>query len=121
MKESLNDQKIAKAINTSIRSTTRKLNDVANLIRRQTVSSALNQLQFCRKKVAVDVKKCLLSAIANAENNYNLDVDRLYVERVYVGKAFVLKRFMPRARGRASRILKEFSNLTIIVKESGDN
>jgi len=101
----------------SIRTSPRKLNLVAALIRNMSVAEALAQLTFCSKKVAVDVKKCLQAAIANAENNFNMNVDNLYVQEATVGKAFVMKRFRARARGRGMRILKPFSNLLIKVVE----
>jgi large subunit ribosomal protein L22 len=90
---------------------------VAALIRGKKVAMALADLQFSRKRIAGDVKKCLESAIANAENNHDLDVDDLVVAEAHVGKSMVMKRFMPRARGRAGRIEKPFSHLTIIVRQ----
>ena len=90
---------------------------VADLIRGKKVESALADLGFSRKRIAREVKKCLESAIANAENNHNLDVDDLIVAQAFVGKALVLKRFHARARGRGARILKPFANLTIVVRE----
>ncbi len=90
---------------------------VAGLIRGKKVSSALADLEFSRKRIARDVRKCLESAIANAENNHDLDVDDLVVAEAYVGKALVMKRFHARGRGRAGGILKPFSNLTIVVRE----
>ena len=107
----------AKAIARMLRVSPQKLNLVAQLIRGRKASAALADLQFSRKRIAVDVKKCLESAIANAENNHDLDVDDLVVREAYVGRAMVMKRFSPRARGRAGRIEKPFSNLTIIVRE----
>lgn len=106
----------AKAAN--IRISPRKLGLVATLIKGMKASEALVQLQFSRKRIAADVKKLLESAIANAENNHNLDIDRLVVSEVKVGKAMVMKRFHARARGRGARILKPFSNMEIIVRES---
>jgi len=94
-----------------------KLNLVAQLIRGKKVATALADLEFSRKRIARDVRKCLESAIANAENNHDLDVDDLIVIEAHVGKALVMKRQVPRARGRAARILKPFSNLTIVVRE----
>ncbi|AWB21891.1 50S ribosomal protein L22 [Methylobacterium currus] len=107
----------AKAVARMLRVSPQKLNLVAQLIRGKKVSTALADLQFSRKRIAVDVKKCLESAIANAENNHDLDVDDLVVKEAYVGKALVLKRFHARARGRGARILKPFANLTIVVRE----
>jgi large subunit ribosomal protein L22 len=107
----------AKAIARMLRISPQKLNLVAGLIRGKKVGSALADLQFSRKRIAVDVKKCLESAIANAENNHDLDVDDLVVAEAYVGKAIVMKRFHARGRGRAGGILKPFSNLTIVVRQ----
>ena len=94
-----------------------KLNLVAGLIRGKKVDRALNDLSFSKKRIAADVKKCLQSAIANAENNHNLDVDGLIVSEAYVGKNLTLKRGRPRARGRFGRIIKPFSELTIKVRQ----
>ena len=107
----------AKAVCRMIRVSPQKLNLVAQMIRGKKVDAALADLQFSHKRIAVDVKKTLESAIANAENNHDLDVDDLVVAEAHVGKALVLKRFSPRARGRAGRIEKPFANLTIIVRE----
>jgi large subunit ribosomal protein L22 len=107
----------AKAVARMLRVSPQKLNLLAQLIRGKKVSSALADLEFSRKRVAQDVRKCLESAIANAENNHDLDVDDLVVSQAFVGKALVLKRFHARARGRGARILKPFSNLTIVVRE----
>ena len=107
----------AKAVARMIRISPQKLNLLAQLIRGKKVDTALADLQFSRKRIAIEVKKTLESAIANAENNHDLDVDDLIVSEAYVGKALVMKRFSPRARGRAGRIEKPFSNLTIIVRE----
>src|SRR5688500_13372896 len=107
----------AKAVARMLRVSPQKLNLVAGLIRGKKVSTALADLEFSRKRIARDVRKCLESAIANAENNHNLDVDDLVVSQAFVGKALVLKRFHARARGRGARILKPFSNLTIVVRE----
>ena len=107
---------IAKA--KSIRTSGQKLNLVAQSIRGQKINQAIDQLAFSRKRIAKQVLKVLNSAIANAENNFGLDIDRLIVDEAYVGKSIVMKRMRPRARGRAARILKPFSKLTIIVKEA---
>lgn len=107
----------AKAVAKMIRISPQKLNLVAALIRGKKVSSALADLQFSRKRIAVDVKKCLESAIANAENNHDLEVDDLIVAEAHVGKALVMKRFHPRGRGRSGGILKPFSHLTIVVRQ----
>lgn len=109
----------AEASIRSLRSSTQKLNLVADLIRRRPVDQAMDQLTLSKRRVAGEVKKVLKAAVANAENNHGLDVDSLYVSAVEVGKSFVLKRFMPRAKGRGVRILKQFSRLTIVVSDVG--
>ena len=101
----------------SIRTSGQKLNLVAQAIRGQKIKQAIDQLTFSRKRIARQVLKVLNSAIANAENNFGLDIDKLIVDEAFVGKSIVMKRMRPRARGRAARILKPFSKLTIIVKE----
>ena len=107
----------AKAVARLLRVSPQKLNLVAQLIRGKKVATALADLEFSRKRVARDVRKCLESAIANAENNHDLDVDDLVVSEAFVGKALVMKRSTPRGRGRVGRILKPFANLTIVVRE----
>jgi large subunit ribosomal protein L22 len=107
----------AKAVARMLRVSPQKLNLVAQLIRGKPVSTALADLEFSRKRISREVRKCLESAIANAENNHDLEVDDLVVSEAFVGKALVLKRFHARARGRGARILKPFSNLTIVVRE----
>lgn len=107
----------AKAIARMLRISPRKLNMVAATIRGKSVASALADLSFSRKRIAQDVKKTLESAVANAENNHDLDVDALIVAEAHVGKALVMKRFRPRGRGKAGRIEKPFSHLTIVVRE----
>ncbi len=107
----------AKAIARMLRISPQKLNLVAQLIRGKKVAKALADLQFSRKRIAKDVQKCLESAIANAENNHDLDVDDLIVAEAHVGKALVIKRFTPRGRGRSARIFKPFSHLTIVVRQ----
>jgi large subunit ribosomal protein L22 len=107
----------AKAVARMLRVSPRKLDLVAGLIRGKKVASALADLEFSRKRIARDVRKCLESAIANAENNHDLDVDDLVVAEAYVGKAIVIKRFTPRARGRVGSITKPFANITIVVRE----
>ena len=107
----------AKAVARMLRVSPQKLNLVAQLIRGKAVGTALAELEFSRKRIAREVRKCLESAIANAENNHDLDVDDLVVHEAHVGKALVLKRFHARARGRGARILKPFANLTIVVRE----
>jgi large subunit ribosomal protein L22 len=107
----------ALAVNTMIRGSDRKLNLVAGLIRGKKAGDALNILSFSKRAMAVDVKKVLQSAIANAENNHNLDVDALVVAEASVGKSMVMKRFATRARGRSSRILKPFSRIRVVVRQ----
>ncbi|MGD0632898.1 MAG: 50S ribosomal protein L22 [Beijerinckiaceae bacterium] len=107
----------AKAVCRMLRVSPQKLNLLAQLIRGKKVETALADLEFSRKRIALDVKKTLESAVANAENNHDLDVDDLIVAEAHVGKALVMKRFSPRARGRAGRITKPFANLTIVVRE----
>ena len=111
------DDNEAKAVSKMLRISPQKLNLVAQLIRGKKVASALADLEFSRKRIAKDVRKCLESAIANAENNHDLDVDELVVAEAHVGKALVIKRFTPRGRGRVGRILKPFSHLTIVVRQ----
>lgn len=107
----------AQAVARNIRVSPQKLNLVAAMIRGKKVTAALAELTFSHKRIARDVKKTLESAIANAENNHELDVDSLVVSQAYVGKAMVMKRFHARARGRAGRVEKPFSHLTIVVRE----
>ena len=107
----------AQAVNKMLRISPQKLNLVAGLIRGKKVSQALADLTFSRKRIAGDVKKTLESAIANAENNHDLDVDDLVVAEAYVGKNLVMKRGRPRGRGRYGRIMKPFSQITIVVRQ----
>lgn len=107
----------AKAVARTLRVSPQKLNLVAQLIRGKKVQTALADLEFSRKRIARDVRKCLQSAIANAENNHSLDIDDLVVAEAHVGKSLTIKRFVPRGRGRAGRIMKPFSHLTIVVRE----
>lgn len=109
--------KEALAVGTTIRGSAQKLNLVAALIRGRKVEEALNILTFSKKAMAVDARKVLASAVANAENNHNLDVDALVVAEASVGKALTMKRFHARARGKSSRIIKPFSRLRIVVRE----
>ena len=109
-----------KAVINRLRTSPRKLNLVAGIIRGMDVSAALTQLTFSQKRIAQEVKKGLQSAIANAENNHNLNVDSLYVKEAYVGKNLVMKRMHTRGRGRSARILKPFANLTLILRERGE-
>ena len=110
----------ALAMATAIRGSAQKLNLVASLIRGRKAGDAMNILQFSTKAMAVDVRKCLASAIANAENNHNLDVDALVVAEASVGKGLSMKRFATRARGRSARIVKPFSRLRVVVREVQD-
>lgn len=107
----------AQAVLRNLRISPQKLNLVASMIRGMDANKALATLSFSRRRIANDVKKALQSAVANAENNHSLDVDRLYVKEAHVGKGLVMKRFRARARGRGSRILKPYAHLTIIVSE----
>jgi large subunit ribosomal protein L22 len=107
----------AKSVARLLRGSPRKLNLVAELIRGKDAGKALNELTFSKRRIAGTVKRVLQAAIANAENNHQLDVDRLYVAEASVGRSFVMKRFHARARGRGARILKPWSNLTVVVRE----
>ena len=106
-----------KAINKNVRSSARKISIVLDHIRGKKADIALRDLEFTRKKIALDVSKTVKSAISNAENNYQLDIDNLYVKEAYAGKSLVMKRFRPRAKGRASPIKKPFSRITIVLEE----
>ncbi len=108
----------ARAVTRNLRVSPQKLNLLAASIRGKRVETALADLTFSRKRIAADVKKTLESAVANAENNHDLDVDQLVVKEAYVGKGLVMKRWRPRARGRIGRIMKPFSRLTIVVREA---
>tara|TARA_R110002096_G_scaffold411631_6_gene611860 strand:- start:17120 stop:17500 length:381 start_codon:yes stop_codon:yes gene_type:complete len=111
----------AMALVKMLRTSPQKLNLVAGLIRGKKVDKALADLTFSKKRIAGDVKKCLQSAIANAENNHGLDVDELIVAEAYCGKNLTLKRGRPRARGRFGKIMKPFSQLTILVRQNGES
>lgn len=111
----------AKAVANRLRISPQKLNLVAGMIRGMDVNNALTQLTFSSKRVAEEVKKALQSAIANAENNHNLNVDALYVKEAYVGKNMVMKRMHTRGRGRSARVLRPFANLTLIVREKEES
>ena len=111
------DKNIVKAINKNVRSSPRKVNLILKYIRGKKVDIAIRDLSFARKRIAKDIKKTVQSAVANAENNYQYDIDNLYVKEAYVGKSLVLKRFRPRAKGRASAIKKPYSNITIVLSE----
>ena len=107
----------ARAMVRGLKISPRKLNLVAQSIRGKSASAALSELAFSKRRIAHDVRKALQAAIANAENNHQLDVDRLFVSEASVGKSLVMKRFRPKSKGRAGRILKLFSRLTIVVRE----
>ena len=107
----------AQAITKNLRVSPQKLNLVAEMIRGKKVDKAMAELEFSRKRIAGDVRKCLMSAVANAENNHQLDVNDLVVAQAYVGKNMVLKRFHARGRGRGARILRPFSQITVVVRE----
>ncbi|MDQ2067521.1 50S ribosomal protein L22 [Xinfangfangia sp. CPCC 101601] len=111
----------AQAIARMLRTSPQKLNLVAGLIRGKKVEKALSDLTFSKRRIAGDVKKCLQSAIANAENNHGLDVDSLIVAEAWVGKNLVMKRGRPRARGRFGKIMKPFSEITIKVRQTGES
>ena len=117
MKKSKNT---VKAINRNVRSSPRKVNLLLRNIRGKKADIAIRDLSFARKRIANDIKKTVQSAVANAENNNQYDIDNLYVTEAYVGKSIVLKRFRPRAKGRASAIKKPYSNVTIILSEKAD-
>ncbi len=107
----------AKAVARTLRVSPQKLNLLAQMIRGKKVETALADLEFSRKRIARDVRKCLQSAIANAENNHDLDIDELVVAQAHVGKSLVIKRYVPRGRGRAGRMARPFSHLTIVVRQ----
>lgn len=107
----------AKAITRNLRVSPQKLNLVAQMIRGKKIEHALAELEFSRKRIAGDVRKCVMSAVANAENNHGLDVNDLVVAEAWVGKNMVMKRFHARGRGRGARILKPFSEITVVVRE----
>ncbi len=111
------NKNIVKAINRSVRSSPRKLNLLLKNIRGKKADIAIRNLSFARQRIASEIKKTVQSAIANAENNNQYDIDNLYIEEAYVGKSIVLKRFRPRAKGRASGIKKPYANLTIVLSE----
>ena len=114
------DDTEASAFQRALRISARKLNLVAQTIRGKDAAKALAELTFSRRRIAHDVKKVLQAAIANAENNHQLDVDKLYVKEATVGRAFVMKRFHTRGRGRSARIEKHFAHLTVIVRERAE-
>ena len=116
-KKKINKDKTVRSINNNIRSSVRKLNPILKGIVGKKVDLAIRDLDFSNKRICKDIKKTLSSAIANAENNYQYDIDKLFVKEAYCGKQITMKRFRPRAKGRAAPILKPYSNLTIILSE----
>ena len=113
-----NKDKLVKSINKNVRSSTRKLNPILKDLVGKQVDIALRNLNFSEKRIAKDIKKTISSAVANAENNFQYNIDKLIVKEAYCGKQIVMKRFRPRAKGRAAPILKPYSNVTIILSES---
>ena len=113
-----NKDKLVKSINKNVRSSTRKLNPILKALVGKKVDIALRNLDFSDKRIAKDIKKTISSAVANAENNFQYNIDKLIVKEAYCGKHLVMKRFRPRAKGRASPILKPYSNVTIILSET---
>ena len=113
-----NKDKLVKSINKNVRSSTRKLNPILKALVGKKVDIALRNLDFTDKRIAKDIKKTISSAVANAENNFQYNIDKLIVKEAYCGKQIVMKRFRPRAKGRASPILKPYSNVTIILSET---
>ena len=109
---------IVRAVNRNVRTSYRKVNNLLKNIRGKKADIAIRDLSFTRKRIAFDIKKTVQSAISNAENNFQYDIDNLYIKEAYVGKSLVLKRFRARAKGRASGIKKPYSNLTIILSEN---
>ena len=113
-----NKDKLVKSINKNVRSSTRKLNPILKGLVGKQVDIALRNLDFSEKRIAKDIRKTISSAVANAENNFQYNIDKLIVKEAYCGKQIVMKRFRPRAKGRAAPILKPYSNVTIILSES---
>ena len=112
---------LVRAINKNVRSSPRKISLICNFIKGKKVDIALRDLEFTRKRIAKEVSKTVKSAISNAENNYQYDIDNLFIKEAYVGKSLVMKRYRPRAKGRASPIKKPFSRITIILEEKKRN
>jgi large subunit ribosomal protein L22 len=113
-----NKDKVVKSVNKNLRSSTRKLKPILRAIVGKKVDIAIRNLSFSEKRITHDIKKTISSAIANAENNYQYDIDKLFIKEAYCGKQIVMKRFRPRAKGRAAPIKKPYSNLTIILSEA---
>ena len=116
-KKDLNKNKIVRSVNNNIRSSVRKLNPILKNIVGKKVEVAIRDLQFSEKRVTKDIRKTISSAVANAENNFQYDIDKLIVKEAYCGKKIIMKRFRPRAKGRAAPILKPYSSVTIILSE----
>ena len=116
-KNNKNKEKVVRSINNNIRSSVRKLNPILKAIVGKKVDIAIKDLQFSEKRITRDIRKTINSAVANAENNFQYDIDKLYVKEAYCGKQIVMKRFRARAKGRAAPIIKPYSNITIILKE----
>ena len=115
------DTKMVKSVNKNVRSSTRKLNPLLKSIVGKKVDIAIRNLTFSDKRISKDIKKTISSAVANAENNYQYDIDKLFIKEAYCGKQITMKRFRPRAKGRAAPIIKPYSNLTIILSEQKQN
>ncbi len=116
-KKDMNKEKIVRSINNNIRSSVRKLNPILKSIVGKKVDIAIRDLQFSEKRITRDIRKTISSAVANAENNFQYDIDKLIVKEAYCGKKIIMKRFRPRAKGRAAPILKPYSSITIILSE----
>ena len=112
-----NKEKIVRSVNNNIRSSVRKLNPILKTIVGKKVDTAIRDLEFSEKRISKDIKKTISSAVANAENNFQYDIDKLFVKEAYCGKKIIMKRFRPRAKGRAAPILKPYSSVTIILSE----
>ena len=112
-----NKEKIVRSVNNNIRSSVRKLNPILKAIVGKKVDTAIRDLEFSEKRISKDIKKTINSAVANAENNFQYDIDKLIVKEAYCGKKIIMKRFRPRAKGRAAPILKPYSSVTIILSE----
>ena len=115
------DLKTVKAVNKNVRSSTRKLSPILKSIVGKKADEAIRDLSFSEKRISKDIKKTISSAVANAENNYQYDIDKLVIKEAYCGKQVIMKRFRPRAKGRAAPIIKPYSNLTIILSEQKQN
>ncbi len=113
----ISESKTVKAVNKNVRSSVKKLNPILKSIVGKKVDTAIRDLSFSEKRISKDIKKTISSAVSNAENNYQYDIDNLFIKEAYVGKSLVMKRYRPRAKGRASPIKKPFSRITIILEE----